>query len=169
MFINKSNQLYKPERILYYIDADDSIIGDFYNGIINEDIKKYSNSFGTYDYPGIFYVKKLEKIVLGIEFRLNDKRIDYPNNLNSVILEEKYFYSIELDNDVKIDESFIKDILIKIKLDDDAHRVYTDLKIDDNYDTISIFTSTSRVYGNILSISSIFFLLNPIKSKKGKV
>ena len=145
MFINKSNQLYKPERILYYIDADDSIISDFYNGIINEDIKKYSNSFGTYDYPGIFYVKKLEKIVLGIEFRLNDKRIDYPNNLNSIILEEKYFYSIEVDNDVKIDESFIKDILIKIKLDDDAHRVYTDLKIDDNYDTISIFTSNNKI------------------------
>lgn len=145
MFINKSNQLYKPKRILYYIDANDEIISDFYNGVINDEIKKYSNEFGTYDYPGIFYIKELKKLVLGIEYRIDDDRINYPVNLESIILNEKYFYSIEIDNDVKIDESFIKDIMIKIKLDDDAHRTYTDLIINEDYDTISIFSSYNKI------------------------
>ena len=78
MFINKSNQLYKPKRILYYMEANDEIISDFYNGIIIDEINKYDNAFGTYDYPGLFYIKDLDKYVIGIEYRLNDKRIAYP-------------------------------------------------------------------------------------------
>ncbi len=144
MFINKSNQLYKPERILYYIDANDEIISNFYNGVIDEAINKYANAFGTYDYPGLFYIKKLDKIVLGIEFRINDKRITYPN-LDSTIMEENYYYSIEVENEVKIDKAFIHDMYVKIKLDDDAHRVYTDLKIKDDYSALSMYTSNNKI------------------------
>ena len=54
MFINKLNQLYKPERILYYLPADEDDIRDLYNGIVRPEIDKYNGAFGTYDYPGIF-------------------------------------------------------------------------------------------------------------------
>ena len=145
MFINKSNQLYKPERIVYYVDANDKIISDFYNGIILEDINKYSNAYGTYDYPGLFYIKKLGKWILGIEFRIHDKKIDYPTDLEKIILEENYYYSIEVDDEVEIDDSFIKDIFTKIKLDNDAHRVYTDLVIKENYSAISMFYSSNKI------------------------
>ena len=145
MFINKSNQLYKPERILYYVDANDKIISDFYNGVISEDINKYSNVYGTYDYPGLFYIKKLGKWILGIEIRIHDKKIDYPTDLEKIILEENYYYSIEVDDEVEIDDSFINDMFTKIKLDNDAHRVYTDLVIKENYSAISMFYSSNKI------------------------
>ena len=47
MFINKLNQLYKPQRILYYLDATDDDIRDFYNGTLSEKISGFTNAFGT--------------------------------------------------------------------------------------------------------------------------
>ena len=64
MFINKLNQLYKPGRILYYTDADDSAIADFRSGKISDSVNRYAGSFGAYDYPGIFYIKSLGKPLL---------------------------------------------------------------------------------------------------------
>ena len=61
MFINKLNQLYKPKRILYYVNATNEDIEAYYKGIINEDIRKLTNAFGTYDYPGVFFSKTLGK------------------------------------------------------------------------------------------------------------
>ena len=76
MFINKLNQLYKPKRILYYIDASNDQIDAFYNGSIPETLTQYSTAFGTYDNPGVFYIQQLQKEVIGIEYRHDDPRID---------------------------------------------------------------------------------------------
>ena len=97
MFINKLNQLYKPKRILYYLDVTPQQIQDFYDGTVPEVISRYNNAFGTYDRPGVFYVRTLEKEVIGIEFRPDDSRIEYPQNLKSIELEPAFFYSIEID------------------------------------------------------------------------
>ena len=40
MFINKLNQLYKPKRTLFYIEADDEKLNDFYMGVIPEAVRK---------------------------------------------------------------------------------------------------------------------------------
>ena len=96
MFINKLNQLYKPKRILYYVDASEEDIQTFYKGVIPQSLEKYSNAFGTYDYPGIFFVQNLQKEVIGIEFRGNDSRIEYPADLKSIELEPAFFYSVEI-------------------------------------------------------------------------
>ena len=62
MVINKRNQLYKPERILYYIEASDSDIEAFCNGVVCDKIKKYADSFGAYDYPGVFsFIRSAKK------------------------------------------------------------------------------------------------------------
>ena len=103
MFINKLNQLYKPKRVLYYLDASDEDIRNFYTGTLSDKIGRYANSFGTYDYPGIFYLFNGDKNaqvqkVIGIEFRQDDERIIYPKDLKSVVLDESFFYSIEIDN-----------------------------------------------------------------------
>ena len=145
MFINKSNQLYKPDRILYYMDANEKMVSDFYNGIIIDDVNKYANAFGTYDYPGLFYIKDLDKMVIGIEYRINDNRIDYPSNLNKMILDESYFYSIEVENEIEISKEFLKDIFVKIKLDNDAHRVYSDFLIKEDYKILSMFTRNKKI------------------------
>ena len=59
MFINRLNQLYKPKRILYYIEANEAQVNDFYAGNIPEAIEKYVNSFGSYDGAGVFFLHEL--------------------------------------------------------------------------------------------------------------
>ena len=72
MFINRLNQLYKPNRILYYTDAPEQDIEAAYHGILPEDISRYCGDFGTYDYPGVFFCKTMGKAVIGIEYRADD-------------------------------------------------------------------------------------------------
>ena len=145
MFINKLNQLYKPKRILYYVDASEEDIQAFYKGIIPQSLEKYSNAFGTYDYPGIFFVQNLQKDVIGIEFRGNDSRIEYPADLKSIELEPAFFYSVEIDDDVEIDFPFIKNLFEKIAKEDNAHRPYSDLCIEENPKVISVFHGYKKI------------------------
>lgn len=145
MFINKLNQLYKPKRILYYTDADESALKDFYNGKIDDATARYTNSFGTYDYPGIFYIRSLGKAVIGIEFREDDPDVSYPEDLKSVVLEGSFFYSIEIDNEIEINIDSIKEIFGKISKDNDAHRACSDLSIKEDPEVISVFQSGKKI------------------------
>ncbi len=139
MFINKLNQLYKPKRILYYTEATLEEIQAFYNGTIPETVKKYSNAFGTYDYPGIFYVEELKSEVIGIEFRPDDSRIDYPTELKTITLDASFFYSVEIDGDIEINYPFIQKLFTDIEKEDNAHRPYSDLCIKEDAKVISVF------------------------------
>ena len=145
MFINRLNQLFKPDRILYYIDASFEDIQSYYKGVIPEQIAKYSNAFGTYDYPGVFFVKGLEKEVIGIEYRANDSRIEYPSGLKSIPLEQSFFYSVEIDDDVDVNLPFIKKLFEDIAKEDNAHRPYSDLYINEDAKVISIFHSYKKI------------------------
>lgn len=145
MFINKLNQLYKPKRILYYIDASKEDIRAFYNGIIPPSVKKYSSAFGTYDYPGIFFVKTLQKEVIGIEFRKNDSRINYPTELKSVEVDASFFYSVEIDDDVEVDLHFIKKLFQEIAKENNAHRPYSDLCIEEDPKIIGVFHGYKKI------------------------
>ena len=145
MFINKLNQLYKPERILYYVEASPEDVQAFYKGTVPQALEQYSNSFGTYDYPGVFFVKGLQKEVIGIEYRSNDPRVKYPEGLKSIPLDASFFYSVEIDDDVEIDYSFIKNLFIDIAKEDNAHRPYSDLRIKDDAGLISVFHSYKKI------------------------
>ena len=145
MFVNKLNQLYKPKRILYYIDATSEEIADFCMGNSTPSIIKYKNSFGVYDTVGLFYIAELNQIVIGIEFRLDDERIEYPTGLKSVILDEAFFYSIEIDNEIRLDKDAIHDIFAKIAADDDAHRAFSDLSIKEDAGVVGAFPDGKKV------------------------
>ena len=54
MFINKLNQLYKPQRILYYREVGKGEIEEILGGKGIPELDIYKNVFGTYDAPGIF-------------------------------------------------------------------------------------------------------------------
>ena len=122
MFINKLNQLYKPDRVLYYMDATPQQIQDFYKGIVPEGIGRFSNAFGTYDYPGVFFVQGLEKEVIGIEYRDGDPRVEYPKGLKKIPLDAAFFYSVEIDDDVDVNLPFIKNLFEEVAKEDNAHR-----------------------------------------------
>lgn len=145
MFINRLNQLYKPQRLLYYVDADDAAAADFYAGKVTDAVSRFSKSYGTYDHPGLFYISSLGKAVIGIEFRAGDENIEYPEDLESVALEGAFFYSIEIDDDIKVDPDSIKDIFKKIGEDDDAHRNYSDLAFEEAPEVIGVFHSGNKL------------------------
>ncbi len=144
MFINKLNQLYKPKRILYYTEVSEEDIHDFYKGKVPQCIEEYTNAFGTYDYPGVFFIQDLQKEVIGIEYRPNDTRIQYPTQLKSIELDEAFFYSIEIDDDVEINFPFIKNLFSQIAKEDNAHRPYSDLCIQEDAKVISVFHSYKK-------------------------
>ncbi|MCR5323886.1 MAG: bifunctional diguanylate cyclase/phosphodiesterase [Lachnospiraceae bacterium] len=138
MIINRLNQLYKPKRILYYIDAPKEDILSFYKGVVPPVLEKYADAFGTYDYPGVFYVSHLQKEVIGIEFRNGDPRIGYPTEMKSLELDASFFYSVEIDDDAEVDLPFIRNLFKEIAEDDDAHRPYSDLCIEEP-EVIAVF------------------------------
>ena len=145
MFINKLNQLYKPNRVLYYMDTTPEQIQTFYRGTLPEEIAKYSNAFGTYDYPGVFFVEGLGKEVIGIEYRPDDARVEYPKELKTIPLDASFFYSVEIDDDVQIDYDFIKQLFETIAKDDNAHRPYSDLCIKEDAKVISVFHGYKKI------------------------
>ena len=139
MFVNKLNQLFKPDRILYYTEVTPQEIQAFYKGKLPENISKYSNAFGTYDYPGIFFIKDFQKEVIGIEYRANDHRVTYPADLKTLALDASFFYSVEIDDDVEINYPFIQKLFADVAKEDNAHRPYSDLYIKENPKVISVF------------------------------
>ena len=139
MFINKLNQLFKPSRILYYTEVSPEEIQAFYKGHLPENISKYTNAFGTYDYPGLFFVESLQKEVIGIEYRPDDSRVAYPAELKSIKLDASFFYSVEIDDDIEINYPFIKNLFKEVAKEDNAHRPYSDLCIKEDAKVISVF------------------------------
>ena len=144
MFINKLNQLFKPSRILYYTEATPEEIKNFYAGKIPQPVEKYSNAFGTYDNPGVFFLKALKKEVIGIEYRPDDSRIEYPADLTPLPLNASFFYSVEIDDDIEINYPFIKKLFEDIAKEDNAHRPYSDLCIKEDAAVISVFHSYKK-------------------------
>ncbi len=145
MFINKLNQLFKPSRILYYTEISPEEIQNFYTGHLPEKIAQYSNAFGTYDYPGLFFVEGLKKEVIGIEYRPDDPKISYPSDLKSTTLEASFFYSVEIDDDVEINYPFIQQLFADVAKEDNAHRPFSDLCIKDDVKVISIFHGYKKI------------------------
>ncbi len=139
MIINRLNQLYKPKRTLYYIDASKEDIEAFYKGVVPPVVEKYADSFGAYDYPGVFFLRNLQKEVIGIEFRNDDPRVGYPTEMRSIELDESFFYSIEIDDDVKIDLPFVRKLFGEIAEEDNAHRPYSDLCMEEEPEVIAVF------------------------------
>lgn len=145
MSVNELNQLYKPERVLYYIDASEEDMARFVSGIVPDVIGKYDNSFGTYDHPGVFLIKALGRPVIGIEFRSGDDRISYPSELDSVRLGSSYYFSIETDDEISISRDAITDLFMKATVGSAAHRLYSDLSIGDGADVISVFAYSNKM------------------------
>ncbi len=145
MFINKLNQVFKPKRVLYYTDTDEDNIRYFKKGIIPEKVGRYDDAYGSYDRPGLFYIRGFKKPVIGIEYRPDDDRVTYPDDLKKTELGESYFCSVEIDDDTEISREMIEELFNKVAADDDAHRVYSDLTIMKDPAVIGVFTGYKKI------------------------
>ena len=149
--------------------ADD--IQRFYDGEVDERIEACINTYGTYDAPGVFFVDKLDREVIGIEFRydqgsegaaavagdtgcekpaataggVSGSGIVYPEGLKFIDLPGSFFYSIEIDNETAVGEKDIHELFRKMAADDDAHRFYSDFSIKKEPDVISVFMSEKKL------------------------
>ena len=145
MFVNKLNQLYKPDRMLYYIPATGEMIRDFSKGVIPNQVKACAGAFGTYDYPGVFFVRNLDGPVIGIEYRMHDDRVAYPKDMDSILLKASFFYSGEMENEIEIERESIVALFTRFAKDDDAHRIYSELSIKDESDVIAVFSDSKKL------------------------
>ncbi len=145
MFVNKLNQLYKPDRLLYYIPVTKEDIRAFSKGVIPDKVKVYSGAFGTYDYPGVFFIKSVDMSVIGIEYRMDDDRVVYPEDLDHIRLKASFFYSGEMENEIEIDRESIAELFTGFASDDDAHRIYSDLSIKEESDVIAVFCESHKL------------------------
>ena len=163
MFINKLNQLYKPERDLYYIDAKDEIFEDFTKGHLPDFFHEYDSAFGAYDQPGLFYIKSLDRLVIGVEFRPDDERIAYPEGLKTVRLKESFFYQIEVDEEVELSFELIRKLFNEVATDNDALRNYSSLTGTDDPEVVSVFhgfRKTRLLYEWKLADDMAFHVMN---------
>lgn len=85
-------RVFKPRRVLYYIEPTESEKRDFFLGKIPEQILIYDGAYGTYDCPGMFIIDSDNeyKEVIGIEYRPDDDSIDYPTTLRSMVLSPSF-------------------------------------------------------------------------------
>ena len=96
-----SGYIYKPDRILYYIEPTQEQKEAFFAGTAPEELIIHDGKFGTYDSPGYFVINEdgVSKEVLGIEFRPNDDRLSYPDDLASIFLPQGYMVSAIFPDD----------------------------------------------------------------------
>ena len=145
MVVKKMNQLYKPGRLLYYTDAAPEDIKAFGQGVIPECISKYSEAFGTYDYPGVFFIKSLGKTVIGIEYREGDDAVVYPDDLEHIKIDGSYYYALETDDEIVLDRDNITSIFSVIAQGGPAHRVYSNLTLKPDSEVISVFNNSNKL------------------------
>ncbi len=145
MYESELNQLYKPDRLLYYMDATEEEVQAFAGGVIPERFLKYENSFGQYDYPGLFFIKSYDRAVLGIEYRIGDERIAYPDDLASIRLAGSYYYSVEMDDEIELSSQAITELFMRVAGGGATHRVYSDLSIKDDAEVISVYTHAGKL------------------------
>lgn len=145
MFVNRLNQLYKPKRTLYYRVAGDDDRSLFEEGVMPSDFDVFTNEFGTYDYPGFFYLDSFKEQLIGIEFRPDDERVTYPKGFKTIDLEAGFFYSVEIDTEIDCDKDSIKELFSRIAKDKDALRTYSDLAITEDPRYIGVFLADKKI------------------------
>lgn len=158
------NHIYRPKRILYYIPATKELKDGFFRGDLPEELLKHNGKFGTYDYPGLFKIRKdgLEKEVFGIEFRPDDVLVDYPQDLDSIVLDGGFMTSAITTDVMFTDEESVDECVNQIFENADADIFYSKIHVDRNSDVIQVFTNSnkSRIFIRDISISREEFFRN---------
>lgn len=152
-------RVYKPNRILYYLQPTEEEKRDFYLGKIPETLAVFEGAFGTYDCPGLFLISDGEKQteVLGIEFRPNDSRISYPQGLASLMLPQGFMISASFFDADEFSEKTVRARIEQIQNKVDILDFYRgSLKPLEKPNIIQIFTlhNSNRILINTEAISA---------------
>ena len=64
--------------------------------------------------------------------------------MKSIELDAAFYYSIEIDDDAEISLPFIRSLFEEIAREDNAHRLFSDLRIEEEPEVISVFHSYNK-------------------------
>jgi len=110
--------VHRPERILYYLPQKNEEVNRYISsGKCPEQLKKYLYAFGTYDEVGVFYLPKdLQQktgmeYVVGIEFRMDDPRVELPAELPYVVLPECDIVIQDVSYEYQLNEELLEEII----------------------------------------------------------
>ncbi|MCQ2482806.1 MAG: bifunctional diguanylate cyclase/phosphodiesterase [Clostridia bacterium] len=144
-------RVYKPRRVLYYIEPTEEEVHNFYLGKIPEKVLAYDGVFGTYDCPGLFVITSSTgyREVIGIEYRPDDDSLDYPADLESMILPASFMVFGDYEDEDSICVENVKNSINDVK---DFIRYYNNrlgaVKVKEQPEYIQIYTL--RGYKRIL-------------------
>lgn len=152
------NHILKPKRVLYYIQASEQNKKDYYAGIVPDELMKYDGAFGTYDSPGLFKIRKDDKWieVIGIEYRPDDKEIEYPEGLECMNLDSDFFMSSLLTLDHVLDDDLVDECVEYVKHDDSACAFDGIIHPDPDPDIIQVCTlnNQNRIFSQAGKVTS---------------
>lgn len=158
---------YKPNRILYYMEPTENEIDDYLKGVIPDSLKVYDGAFGTYCSPSLFIIgdEEPKRKVIGIEYRPDDLRIEYPTDLNMVNMEASYMVSAVLPEDVFLSADNYIEQIEAIKYNVKDREYYRGLiRINENADFVIIDTtkSSGMLYYKAEDVSAEDFFDDPV-------
>ena len=166
-------QIYKPERVLFYIIPTNEDLDNFYHGILPESLMKYNGAFGTYDCPGFFRIKTEENTlveVLGIEFRPNDSRITYPTELKSLLLKPSYMISGLDTDDITIDYEILNKNIADMKASLETYVSRGGIKVQQKTEIVQVFNNKKKaryyISAELQSIHDFFKTYEPETEKE---
>lgn len=90
--------LYKPRRILYYINPTEEEKADYLKGMMPEKFSSYDGAYGTYCSPSLFVISENgeKKEVIGMEYRPEDSLVEYPSDMASLEMKPCFMMSAVL-------------------------------------------------------------------------
>lgn len=144
------NHIFKPKRLLYYIQASDIDITNMYLGLLPDAFTQYLDTFGTYDCPGIFRIRmdKKDMTVIGVEFRKDDPRVIYPANLECMELPASFMMGIDITTDESLDCDKVKQVVAEFKPQESVLYNWPFIRKEENPPVIEVFTydNKNRIY-----------------------
>jgi len=141
------NHFYKPERILYFVPVNTENKENFFRSQYPSELIPYIGAFGTYDYPGLFELNlpDYKGLVLGIEFRSDDVRINYPKNLNSILLPAFYVAEATVFESDGLSDSVIEKVVETVLYEYRGHTYWTNAEIAKEPSVRQIFYNNDKI------------------------
>ena len=116
--VTSTSIVHRPERAIYYLpDMTEEIEQCVKDGTCPVALEKYRFSFGTYGDVGIFYLpsslqEKLNKRwIMGIEFRMDDVRVELPQEFPHLVLPECDMIMLDVTYEYQLSQELLEEAI----------------------------------------------------------
>lgn len=167
-----TGSIFKPDRILYYIEPTAEEKDFFYHGIMPAALMDYIGAFGTYNYPELYKFKKdgVPDEVIGIEFRPDDDRVTYPQGLKSLRIDKSFMISIVYTEDEFLDDARVSEGINYVIENIESHSCMEIIRPEEEPEIVQISTYGDRycclIQAEEVSPAAFFREVQPVTSNE---